>query len=568
MIADPFAALVKHFRLRLFASEEEQGSGGMGLGLGAVLAILASPGAFASIFLMGKYSTLLQWMRGKPLDAIKISPPDEYFFVVLSMTITGLVMIARWNRLFPDRRDFSNLAALPIPIRNIFLANLAALLSLALTIGLVLNAVSSVLFPLFVGLSVGTVTAFLHVAAANFCSVLSASLFSFFAVFALVGLLMLFVPKKVFRIVSLTARILLAVGLLSEFSSDVLPHLFAGKLPGGAAAFMKWVPSYWFLGMYESMLGIATPAMMQLGRQALLGLASAVALSMAAYGLCYRDIFLRLPETFDKLRTSRRRPARTLSDGLAGTLFRSPFERACSSFACKTMVRSEPHAMFFGSYLGVGLVIIGQAAIGAQADHSQPNLPSAAYLGVPLLITFFVVSGLRFVFDIPAALTANWLFQVSVEAPFPGPRELAKRLVLWATVPWQVLIMMPAMAAEYGWSLAVAHTVTVVTLTVLLAELLLAGFQKIPFTCSTQLDMRRLLIRMLGAAFGVLLIVPAIARAERWILVTPARFTAWTIVLAAGWLLLDRYGPGALEGRPELQFEDGPSAAFELLKLS
>jgi hypothetical protein len=32
------------------------------------------------------------------------------FFVVLSMTITGLAMVMRWNRLFPDRRDFANLS--------------------------------------------------------------------------------------------------------------------------------------------------------------------------------------------------------------------------------------------------------------------------------------------------------------------------------------------------------------------------------------------------------------------------------------------------------------------------
>ena len=61
----PFPTLVAHFIRRLFASEEEQTSGSLGLGLGAVLALVALPGAFASIFLMGKYSTLLQWLRGE-----------------------------------------------------------------------------------------------------------------------------------------------------------------------------------------------------------------------------------------------------------------------------------------------------------------------------------------------------------------------------------------------------------------------------------------------------------------------------------------------------------------------
>ena len=77
----PFPALISHFVNRLFASEEEQGGSSLGFGIGAVLAILASPGAFASIFLMAKYSTLLQWMRGEHIDAIRRSPSDEYFFV-------------------------------------------------------------------------------------------------------------------------------------------------------------------------------------------------------------------------------------------------------------------------------------------------------------------------------------------------------------------------------------------------------------------------------------------------------------------------------------------------------
>lgn len=255
----------------MFASEEEQGSeSSVGLGLGAVLAILASPGAFASIFLMGKYSTLLQWLRGHRIDAIRSSPADEYFFVVLSMTITGLVMVARWNRLFPDARDFTNLATLPIPIRDIFLANFAALFGLALLIGLDVNIVSALLFPFFVTISIGTASAFLRVAVSHAATVFSASLFSFFAVFALVGILMLVVPRRISRPVSVVLRLILVIGLLTEFFSNILLQLFAGRLPGGAGAYMRWVPSFWFLGIYERTLAIANTRMAAMAEQGLL----------------------------------------------------------------------------------------------------------------------------------------------------------------------------------------------------------------------------------------------------------------------------------------------------------
>ena len=119
----PFGSLVAYFVKRIFASEDEQNDEEISLGLGVVVALLASPGAFASLFLLDKYSTLLQWIRGqRHFDFLRASAGDEYFFVVLSMTITGLVMLMRWNKLFPDRRDFANLAPLPIPIHHIFLS--------------------------------------------------------------------------------------------------------------------------------------------------------------------------------------------------------------------------------------------------------------------------------------------------------------------------------------------------------------------------------------------------------------------------------------------------------------
>ncbi len=76
----PFWSLVAYFLMRMFAAEGEQSDEGMSLGLGAVLAILALPGAFASLFLLDKYSTLLQWLRGqRHFDFYQASAADEYF---------------------------------------------------------------------------------------------------------------------------------------------------------------------------------------------------------------------------------------------------------------------------------------------------------------------------------------------------------------------------------------------------------------------------------------------------------------------------------------------------------
>lgn len=562
----PLRVLMWHFARRLFAPEDEQGNGSMGLGLGAILAICASPGAFASIFLMDKYSTLLQWLRHQTFDPYKASAADEYFFIVLSMTITGLVMVLRWNRLFPDRRDFSNLAPLPIPIRNIFLANFAALLVLAFLFGIDVNAVSSFLFPLFVALSRDTFSAFFHVAVSHAVTVLAASLFSFFGVFALVGVLILVVPKRLFRPVSVGVRMFLVVALLTEFLSNFFLQLFAGRLPGQSAGYVKLLPSFWFLGIYERILGTAKPAMAKLGMEAWEALAAVIVIAVLAYLLCYRRYFLRLPESEDMLGSSHH--AHRLPEPVANLLFRSPFEHACCGFIAKVLMRSERHLMFFGGYLGLGLVMVAQTAFDSFNQAAPGSLPNAGLLAIPLMIAFFVVSGLRFVFDIPAALDANWVFRMALGPEAPEPRFLAKKLMLWAVLPWQVFLLTPLMALRFGWLVALGHAAVVIALTILLIDLLLVRFRKIPFTCSTQPELKQLLARILISVFAVLIVVPTLAAIERWLFAEPLRFIWLFAAVLLAWYLLRRYRHEMLPMDRGLTFEDRPAPQFELLKLA
>ncbi|MBV8551383.1 MAG: hypothetical protein JOY54_08790 [Acidobacteriaceae bacterium] len=565
--SSPFSVLVAHFIKRLCASENEQGSSSLGLGLGMVLAVLASPGAFASIFLLEKYSTLLQWLRGQHIDPIRASPSDEYFFIVLSMTITGLVMVLRWNRLLPDRRDFSNLAVLPIPIRNIFLANFAALLGLAFLFGIDVNGVSVLFFPLFVTLSDGSTAAFLHVGISHAVSVLSASLFSFFAVFALVGLSMLLLPRTWFRPVSILLRIVLVIALLTEFFSNLLLQFLAGRVPAAAASYMHFLPSFWFLGLYERMLGIAKPALAALGMRSVLYLAVVILVAVAAYALCYRRYFLRLGESLDVIRSPRHNFRLGLPEPVAKLLFRSPFEHGCFTFVLKALFRSEPHLLFFGAYLGGGLVLIAQTAMDSTAGVRSAG-PDEAYLAVPLLLAFFIVSGLRFTFDIPATLDANWVFRASVEAPQPEARAVARRMLMLATVSWQIVVLAPVTAAHFGWLIALLHTGTVVALTILFIDVLLLRFRKIPFTCVTQPDIKRLLPRILGSVLGVLVAVPLLASIERWMLAEPFRFVSLALAVTIAWHVLDRKLRDMLPFERTLTFEDNPEPQFELLKLA
>lgn len=126
----PFGRLVRLFVGRVFHGSGESAEGELDLSLGLIISLLALPGGFYAIFLLDKYSTLLQWIHGqRDFDLLAAALPDEYFFIVLSMAVTGAVAVWRWESIFPDRRDYANLVPLPISIRKIFFANLAAIIS-------------------------------------------------------------------------------------------------------------------------------------------------------------------------------------------------------------------------------------------------------------------------------------------------------------------------------------------------------------------------------------------------------------------------------------------------------
>src|ERR1035438_10061415 len=196
----PFWRMVQLFVDRIFRGGGDSDTEGLDLGIGLILTLLAMPGGFVSLLLLDKYGSFLQWLRGvKGFDALLVAFPDEYFFIVLSMTVKGAVAVWRWDAIFPDRRDYMNLAHLPISTKTIFFANFVAVLFLVGLLALDVNAASCVLFPMVVTAAQSQFLFFLKFAWVHAIGVVLASIFSFFAVFSLLGLLMALLPPRAFR---------------------------------------------------------------------------------------------------------------------------------------------------------------------------------------------------------------------------------------------------------------------------------------------------------------------------------------------------------------------------------
>ena len=196
------ARLVFPFLIRFFMGDLAPGQSDMRAGIGVVLALLSLPGAFVSILLTDRYSSLIRWLYHlPPVDYKAFSFPDKYMFVAYSMTVAGLVAVVMWDRLFPDRLDHANLAPLPVGIAGMFLAKLVALVLFFTLFVTALNLGSGALFPLQVMGSQRNLAGWGRLVLAHMTANVAGGFFSFFVIFALVGVLTLLGSGR-FRLLS------------------------------------------------------------------------------------------------------------------------------------------------------------------------------------------------------------------------------------------------------------------------------------------------------------------------------------------------------------------------------
>jgi hypothetical protein len=160
-----------------------------------------------------------------------------------------------------------------------------------------------------------------------------------------------------------------------------------------------------------------------------------------------------------------------------------------AQFSLRTLLRSRQHRVILSFYLGAGL---GLAMFFSKAPvlHQQRPAGDVWYhvnaqllVGSILMISAAVV-GTRVVFSMPLELRANWVFRV---LPLPGVTgclaAIRRSLYALAVAPaWTILAVL--LFWLWPWRAAAEHLVVLGLLSVIVAEMCLHGFQKIPFTCS------------------------------------------------------------------------------------
>jgi len=549
---------------------DSSGEDGIDFGMGILLGLLALPGVFTSLFLADKYGSLFQVLRGDvDFDPYVASLPDDYFFIALSMVVTASVAVWKWDSLLPDRRDYANLAPLPIPSHRFLIANLLALLFLTVVLSVDVNAASTVLFPLVVCGSHSSFGYFATFLSAHLSCLLLASVFGFLAVLASLGILISVLPFHVFRKFSLYLRCAIVALLLTilSTSSAVPPKIHVlSENPNG---WLRLFPPVWFASLNQSMLGRANPAISALGERAWIATGVLLIVAVFAYGLGYRRCFINSAETIAMLPAGEGAVAGRFFRVLDRMVFRSPFERASFRFTVKALVRGESQALVLGWFAGLGIVIACQTLFAAITSplRSTDLIPSAAILSVPLTLGYFLILGLSCSFDVPVALLANWLFQLTVDRESQECVPLARKMIFVFLLPASVFFCLPLYARFWGWEVGLVHTAVVTVMCVLFAEFLLVKFRKIPFTCSLPNFKSHSIVVILFYVIGFFAFSIVTATAEHWAFADQIRFLVFIPVVICVWLGL-RYSRQSLTYLDKrIIFEEISPSALETMDL-
>jgi hypothetical protein len=562
----PFGCLQRLLIGRVFHGGGDSDPEGLELGTGAIIVLLTLPGALASLLMFDKYGSLFHYLMGvQHFDPFRAAVSDEYFFIVLSVVVAGAAALWRWDSIFPDRRDYINLVPLPITLRSIFVANLFAILLVAVTFTVVVNFASLFLFPAAVMGGEGNGAVVLRFAAGHAAAVLLASAFSCSAVFALVGVLMSVLPAVTFKRVSLVARFLIAVVLLGLLASSVaVPHAIQ-QMSISRLHRVELVPPVCFLGVAETIWGRGgDAASLMMARVAIGALAGAILTAILAYVISFRRSFLRIPEMPDSgplprpaISWSPLRPA-------LSQILRTPPQRAVYWFAVRALTRSEGHLQIVLGFLALGVV----AAVSVLASAANPQLiltgamPPLAFLAVPYALSYCVIIGVRFAFEMPANLKANWIFQYFLDRNRPEAREIARRVLLVSSLSWIAPATFLVTAYYWGLKIAMLHTAALILCTAALVEALLANYRKVPFTCTPPTFKRNAGLVALGYVFGFFLFSNYLSQLDAWSLVHSWR-AAWFILLPASVIAaVHFYRKQMLEMDKDLIFEEVAASEF------
>ncbi|MBV8732818.1 MAG: beta-lactamase family protein, partial [Acidobacteriia bacterium] len=203
-------------------------------------------------------------------------------------------------------------------------------------------------------------------------TMIAAGVFVYGAILGIQGLAALLLPRRVFVRVSgyLQLTVIGAVVGVYFFQPG-----FSGlnDLSFGAIfRTIQWLPSYWFLGLYQQINGSMHPVLAPLARRAWIALSCVVCGTAMVYALSYWRTLRGIVENPDIA------PPKVRLKWLPS--FGSQPQTAIGQFSVRGLMRSRQHRLILAFYLGIGAAMTTLMMKGAPDSGSNPYSAKGALL--------------------------------------------------------------------------------------------------------------------------------------------------------------------------------------------
>jgi hypothetical protein len=449
------------------------------------MVFMAAPAMFMPVTGPAKYKQM-SYFPGTLAEAIST---DRLFLLTYTMIAMGFLGLVTWDGVFPDRRDARILGPLPISMRTLMFARLGAVCYMFGLFFAVTQLPTAVMFGLIAGAfdSPGGVVRGI---AGQVIATGLASAFIFFSLIAMQCALLNVLGRAGVQRVAVVLQTLFAASLVMMVL--FLPQLGRNIRDGGlgpdwmSSPLVRVLPSVWFLAVYEALTGFGGRGIYSMAIPAVAVTSAVIVAALVLYAASYARLTRRALETPPG---SSARARALWPRGLFGSapawMRPSPVKRAVCGFTLRSLARSRQHRLLLSLYVAVALafVLSGIVPLVLRGDPTALARPGVAVTSAPLVVMFFVLVGLRALFAIPIEPKANWIFRLRE----PGNRRAVvagvRRALIVACVLPVTLAAGLSVGIPWGAPLGVAHALFCALMGILLTELLLIRFCKVPFTC-------------------------------------------------------------------------------------
>jgi hypothetical protein len=474
--------LVRHFFNRLFINDVVSFEEQMKEKVIAVLAIFAVFSAHLSHRLLWKYV----WIP----DA-GISWVEKCYFMFFLMVLMGLIAVLEWDVIFLDSRDYSNLLPLPVKIRNLFSAKFASLCFFIFMFYLVVNSLSTILFWFYLAQWQSTSIFYgLRFMFVHWISAFAASFFVFFIFGFFMGVLISIFGHKIFNQISAFLRpvlivffVFMLVFFIAESVGKFLLFSDFPQLKEGNSLFLYLFPPMWFTGLYEVLIGNRDSLFLALSVFAVFAFILPPLAFYLTGALGYGRYMTKMQEARKKTMHLAKLKKSFLN--LFNRIFlRNPVQRAVFYFFGKILKKSILHKMRLATYFATSIAIILVFWVSSAGIVQTLSSVNTTFLSLPLILSFFLLVGIRVTVNIPIAVEANWIFRLTETKDkkdyFTG---LKKGIFFFVLFPLFVLLFL-FYSILWSWQISFFHCLYGIFISLLLMEVLFYNYRKIPFACS------------------------------------------------------------------------------------